>query len=79
MKQQLQAKYGFTSGDVLELKEDASDEDWKTALAHPDKYPTLKAGTKVVFKEYYINFYGCWAQVTHGETRYYLKLSVLTK
>jgi len=50
-------------GDVLELIEDADHGDWKTVSVRPEKYPTLKQGTKVFFLERFNNFYGLWITV----------------
>ena len=42
---------------------DASHGDWKTASVHPDRWPTLKAGTEVEFINEWENFYGRWVRV----------------
>jgi hypothetical protein len=34
--------------------------DWKTALVHKDRWPTLKEGTEVKFVKEFTNFYGKW-------------------
>jgi hypothetical protein len=48
---------------------DLNTNDWKTAMARPEDYPTIPKGTVVEYLGDMTNYYGRWAQIK-GSTGY---------
>lgn len=53
----------ISPGTKLECGEPAEHGDWKTAAAHPGRWPTLRAGTPVEVVSVWMNFYGVQVKV----------------
>lgn len=57
-------------GELISFDRDVSHGDWKTASAFPERYPTIKKGTKVEVKGWMQNLYGVFVSVEHKGSRY---------
>lgn len=72
-------RYELKKGETYQVIKKCDTEDWKTAMARPKDFPTLKKGHKVVYKGELLNFYGCYAKVKPEgiEYTYYIEFDNL--